>query len=711
MAVTTVYGETVMTQKRTQTTAPRSLPWKSLGAAMAFGGIVVAILFAARTWWGPQSATAQVRRPTATPTAGAAAAGVPAAVRSQVPQGAAQPKADPAAKTVAMVNGQPISREQLAQEAVRRYGKDVVENLVNKHLILQACQKAGVQITAQDLEQEITRMAANFGLSKDRWLDMLQQERHINPQQYRNDIIWPTLALRKLAADKLVIAPDELKEAWESEYGEKRQVRMIMISNKARCEQVQQYLTAKPDEFGKVAKDYSEDKPSASARGLIPPVRRHVGEPKIEEVVFALEEGKISPVVSVKVNEVEQHFIFRCEKKIEATTVPAAERAKFETALRNRLEEQKLRGVAAELFKKLQSEAKVVNVYNNPELKQQMPGVAATINGQQLTVRQLSEECITRHGLEVLEGEINRALLTQQLKKSSVTVEQNDINEEVARAAEMYGFLKPDGKPDVQAWLKKVMEEDGATVELYVQDAVWPSVALKKLVSTNVKVADEDLQKAYDANYGEQVEVLVCVLGNQRRAQEVWEMARANPTDAFFGDLAYQYSIEPTSKYNYGKVPPIRQHSGQPAIEEEAFSLEPGKLSGIVALGDKFVILKCVGRTKPKDAPEFAAVKDELFQDIHEKKLRIAMSQRFDEILASASIDNFLAGTSQQPQPATSSGVRPASALRTVPIPGIGTGTPSTGTPSAGTPSAVKPVTGVVPPSGTRTARQPGAAN
>jgi hypothetical protein len=176
------------------------------------------------------------------------------------------------------------------------------------------------------------------------------------------------------------------------------------------------------------------------------------------------------------------------------------------------------------------------------------------------------------------------------------------------------------------------------------------------------------LQKAYEANYGEQVDVLVCVLGSQRRAQEVWEMARGNPTEKFFADLAYQYSIEPTSKYNYGKVPPIRRFSGQPKLEEEAFRLKPGELSGILALGEKFIVMQCVGRIKPEQAPEFAAVRDELHKDIFEKKLRIAMSEHFDKMLASAKIDNYLAGTRQPgassvgSKPPIDSAVRPASA-------------------------------------------------
>ena len=84
-------------------------------------------------------------------------------------------------------------------------------------------------------------------------------------------------------------------------------------------------------------------------------------------------------------------------------------------------------------------------------------------------------------------------------------------------------------------------------------------------------------------------------------------------------------------------------------VEEEAFRLKAGEQSGIIGVGDKFVIMRCLGRTKPVVA-DFAAAKDELTKDIGEKKLRLAMAAEFDRLKESAQIDNFLASTSQPGQ-------------------------------------------------------------
>jgi parvulin-like peptidyl-prolyl isomerase len=117
----------------------------------------------------------------------------------------------------------------------------------------------------------------------------------------------------------------------------------------------------------------------------------------------------------------------------------------------------------------------------------------------------------------------------------------------------------------------------------------------------------------------------------------------------YFGDLAEEYSVEPTSKSLRGEVPPIRRFGGQPQLEDVAFELKPNELSGIIQLGNQFVILKCEGRTEPVKVGR-QEVQQILYEDIYEKKLRLAMSNKFDEIRSHARIDNYLAGTSQSPE-------------------------------------------------------------
>ena len=83
-------------------------------------------------------------------------------------------------------------------------------------------------------------------------------------------------------------------------------------------------------------------------------------------------------------------------------------------------------------------------------------------------------------------------------------------------------------------------------------------------------------------------------------------------------------------------------------MEKAAFALEPDQLSGIIQVGDKFIILRAEGRTEQIDI-DIAEVRDILHSDIYEKKLRLAMSEKFEEIREQSRIDNYLAGTSHAP--------------------------------------------------------------
>jgi hypothetical protein len=95
-------------------------------------------------------------------------------------------------------------------------------------------------------------------------------------------------------------------------------------------------------------------------------------------------------------------------------------------------------------------------------------------------------------------------------------------------------------------------------------------------------------------------------------------------------------------------VPPIQRFGGQPTLEREVFALSPGELSGVVQIADRFMVIFCEGFTDPAKV-SFDEVRDDLYDDIFEKKQRIEMARHFSHLRESASIDNFLAGTSQAP--------------------------------------------------------------
>jgi len=622
--------------------------------------LVVAIPLAAlllRSLWGPEAAraggpgilgTITGSRPTADqPAASGTQAQPQAASTARLPAASSETGTAPTAQkeqpqVVAVVNREPITREELKKECLRHYGEEVLESIVNKYLIMEECQRRGIMVTTEEVDAEIARMATRFGIPVETWFKLLKDERGIKPDQYKRDIIWPMLALRKLAGDRLLVAEEELRREFESRYGPAVKARMIVVSKRETAEAIRAEAAANPDQFGELAKKFSEDAPSASLKGLIQPIRKHVGQKEIEEIAFALKPGEVSQVISIA----NQYIILKCEDQLPPAKV------RFED-VKGEIEElakdSKMRVIAQEIFRDLQSKAQIVNVFNDPQKRMQMPDVAALINNRPVRLEDLGEMCIDRHGEEVLENLISRKLIEQACRKRNIQVTEADVNAEIERAARENLPLLPDGRADVERWMQLVTQQQGIKPEIYRNSIVWPAVALKKLVGENVSVSEDDVQKAFEANYGPRVRCRAIVLNNLRRAQQVWDKARANPTEEHFADLAEEYSVDPATRALRGEIAPIQKHGGQPLLEQEAFSLKPGEISGIIQVApETYVILYCLGLTKPVDV-DLASVRQLLVEDLKAKKIRLAMAELYDKIRSEATIDNYLAGTTQSP--------------------------------------------------------------
>jgi parvulin-like peptidyl-prolyl isomerase len=650
-----------MTLEKTGTDIARGRSWKKWLGILSILAIVVGICVAIRNMGGgperagaSQPQQAQPAQTTKTPQqaqtaktpqiadskAAASKQGASASPGTAGKDGAKKLPPD----IVADVNGQKITREDLAQECLLHYGRDVLDQMINRQLIESECRRRNIKITRQEIDVEIERMAKRFGIPLDQWFKLLKDERGITPDQYAEDVIWPMLALRRLAGDKLKISKDELQREYEIEYGQAVKARLIACKDEEKAKKLRAMAVAKPDDFGNLAKDYSEDMASAASKGLIQPIRKYGNYDGIEKAAFNLADGEISKVIPAG----GQFVIIKRESMIPASNEKLDQvSGRLEEIIRDR----KMRKVSGDVFQELKDGAKLDIVWGDPVKQRKNPSVAASVNGEQITVRALALECIDKHGTDALEATINRTLLQVECKKRSVAVSDKDLNEEIARTAALAVKPKSDGSPDVEAWLAQVEKEEGLSQELYRRDIVWPSAALRKLAGEKVEITEEDLKKGFEANYGAKVRCLAIVLNNQRRAQEVFEKARKNNTSENFGDLAAQYSIEPGSNALRGEVPPIRKNGGQPMLEKEAFSLKPGELSGLIQVGDKFILLRCEGYTEQMDV-KFADVRNEIRKELYEKKLRLKMAEYFENLQDAATIHNYLAGTNHVPKDA-----------------------------------------------------------
>lgn len=202
---------------------------------------------------------------------------------------------------MARVNNDLIDWDTVASECVARYGRDVLENIINRVIIQQACQERGIKVTEAEVNTEIMRFAKRFNLPVDTWLQMIQTERNLSPTQYKRDVIWPMIALKKIAGTKINVTEDDMKKAFIRDYGPRVKAKMIMLDNFRRAQTVWDEVAKDPKSFERLARQHSIEPTSRALGGQIPPIRRFSsqGQEQLELEAFKLKANEISGIIQV----------------------------------------------------------------------------------------------------------------------------------------------------------------------------------------------------------------------------------------------------------------------------------------------------------------------------------------------------------------------------------------------------------------------------
>ena len=257
----------------------------------------------------------------------------------------------------ARVNSEPISYEALAKECVERHGKEVLENMISRTIIQQACAERGIVVSEAEVEQQVIEISKKFGLAVDQYYKLLEAERGLSPVQYHRDIIWPMLALRKLAGKDVTITREMMQLAYEDNYGPRVKARMIVCDNQRRAMEVWNKATANPDDFDGLARDFSVETNSRALGGVIPPIRKNSGaHENLRKAAFGMKEpGEISGILQIGPN---QFAILKYEGRTEPIDHDPKD---VQAQLHADLTEREVQKMVGDTFESLQKAARVDN--------------------------------------------------------------------------------------------------------------------------------------------------------------------------------------------------------------------------------------------------------------------------------------------------------------------------------------------------------------
>ncbi len=182
---------------------PKQINRKRQLVFVASGLAVIGVCVLLRSLMGSNAAHAQIPNPFRKRQPQQQAA-QPAGKTAGKQDGGELPKVrKPQHDVMAVVNGQDIHRDALAtaccralrQRSARRPRQQAAHHALTARIAIS-------KSPTPEVDAEIDRMAKRFKIGKEQWLQMLERERGINAEQYKRDILWPTLALRKCAANQ-----------------------------------------------------------------------------------------------------------------------------------------------------------------------------------------------------------------------------------------------------------------------------------------------------------------------------------------------------------------------------------------------------------------------------------------------------------------------------------------------------------------------------
>lgn len=183
---------------------------------------------------------------------------------------------------------------------------------------------------------------------------------------------------------------------------------------------------------------------------------------------------------------------------------------------------------------------------------------------------------------------------------------------------------------------QSVGEDVPQVVELTLENerrSLLAAQAIDKITASAVK--DDDLRAAYDAKYGDSYDeqeynAAHILVETEEEAQAI---KAALDGGADFADLAKEKSTGPSGP-NGGALGWFSKGMMVPEFETAAIALDPGQISEPVQTQFGWHVVK-LNETRPKEAPEFDSVREELAGALREQ----AVNDRVDELVSQSQIE------------------------------------------------------------------------
>ncbi len=256
--------------------------------------------------------------------------------------------------------------------------------------------------------------------------------------------------------------------------------------------------------------------------------------------------------------------------------------------------------------------------------------VAYIYDTMPITREELGEDLIARMGAERLPNLVNKRIIEHVCRQQGIEVTAAEVE---ADLAETLKGMQLDKRRFVEDVLKKQYHK---TLYEWKEDVIKPKLLMTKLCRDRVHATEEEIQKAYEAYYGEKIDakIILWPKGEDKRAMMQYPAIR-DSADEF--DRVAKQQASPRLASTGGQIQPIgRYTTGSEEMEQAAFKLRPGELSELIGTPEGTVVIKCVARIPPDTSKQLADVRAELEKEVVEKKIQLEIPKVFNEMRSQA---------------------------------------------------------------------------
>jgi len=212
-------------------------------------------------------------------------------------------KSEYSQRVVAYVYGTTaITREELGEYLIARYGPEKLPLLVNTKIIEHACGQRGLSITPEEVDAALQDDLIGLNLKKEDFIQLLKKEYGKSLFEWKHDVIRPRVLMAKLCRDKIEVNDEELKKMYEYRYGKRMKIRIIMwdgADSQRRALKDFEKIRTSDEEFDRAARSQPNATLAASG-GEVAPIARYSGGQSdlVETEAFKLQPGELSRLLS-----------------------------------------------------------------------------------------------------------------------------------------------------------------------------------------------------------------------------------------------------------------------------------------------------------------------------------------------------------------------------------------------------------------------------